>query len=89
MALKRRIHPTEKSRLLETVEIVTLECPRCFRELEITFDKSKYPFEKLKIEKCFPVTTGENNVLARSTQKRNRGYRIRLSKGCHQYLIDG
>jgi hypothetical protein len=87
MALKRRARkrPTEKSRLLETEKILTLKCPVCFQMLEITYDK-KYPFKQLEVEKCF-TTTGEHHILARCTQKRNRGYRIRLPSGCRRYKI--
>ena len=87
MPLKRRSHgrPTEKSRLLETDRIVTLECPVCFQMLEITYDK-KYPFKKLEVEKCF-TTTEEHHILVYSTQKRNRGYRIRMPSGCLRYKI--
>ncbi len=80
--------PTEKTRLLEIPKIVVkLECPRCSRKLEIEYDLSKFPFENLRIEKCFPKTNGEHHVLADSTQNRKRGYRIRLTKGCYRYLF--
>ena len=87
MSLKRRVHerPPEKSRLLDTEKNLPLECTGWFQMLEITYDK-KYPFKELEVEKCF-TTTDEHHILAGSTKKHNRGYRIRMPSGCHWYKI--